>query len=211
MVRFSSFGCPSPTSAERCSPADGSAYRSELDRPDRRLWAITFVVVHRFPKTRRFSSSLGVAHPPARGAYTACCIFWGRLRAPASPGPSGRKTAARLLLRQSPAEGGGCACFSEFLPLVRSSESLLLPDLRFLTTKDGLHKLPPLATRFSVTQIAKAVKTMYLGGVLRPQKPTSTCAPPIHVPLQRRGPPSAPPCCFPELRANLRDIPSEGR
>ena len=52
---------------------------------------------------------------------------------------------------------------------------------------------------------------MYLGGVLRPQKPTSTCAPPIHVHLQRRGPPSAPPCCFPELRANLRDIPSEGR
>ena len=52
---------------------------------------------------------------------------------------------------------------------------------------------------------------MYLGGVLRPQKPTSTCAPPIPVHLQRRGPPSAPPCCFPELRANLRDIPSEGR
>ena len=47
---------------------------------------------------------------------------------------------------------------------------------------------------------------MYLGGVIRPQKPTSTCA---H--LQRRGPPSAPPCCFPELRANLRDIPSEVR
>ena len=94
---------------------------------------------------------------------------------------------------------------------VRSSESLLLPDLRFLTTKDGLHKPPPLATRFSVAQIAKEVKTMYLGGVLRPQKPTSTCPPPIHVHLQRRGPPSAPPCCFPELRANLRDIPSEGR
>ena len=52
---------------------------------------------------------------------------------------------------------------------------------------------------------------MYLGGVLRPQKPTSTCAPPIHVHLQRRGPPSAPPCCFPELRANLSDMPNEGR
>ena len=65
---------------------------------------------------------------------------------------------------------------------VRSSESLLLPDLRFLTTnKDGLHKPPPLATRFSATQIAKAVKAAYLGGVLRPQKPTSTGAPPIHV------------------------------
>ena len=94
---------------------------------------------------------------------------------------------------------------------VRSSESLLLPDLRFLTTKDGLHKPPPLATRFSVTQIAKLVKATYLGGELRPQKPTSTGAPPIHVPLQRRDPPSAPPCCLPELRANLSDMPNEGR
>ena len=71
---------------------------------------------------------------------------------------------------------------------VRSSESLLLPDLRFLTTKDGLHKPPPLATRFSVTQIAKLVKATYLGGELRPQKPTSTGAPPIHVPLTAAGP-----------------------
>ena len=183
--------------------------RSELDGPDRRLWAITFVVVHRFQKTRRFSSSLGVAHPPARGAYTACCIFWGRLRAPAPPGPSDRGAAAwGIPISQRPRGGVARAFRSSF---VRSSESLLLPDLRFLTTKDGLHKPPPLATRFSVTQIAKAVKAAYLGGVLRPQKPTSTCAPPIHVHLQRRGPPSAPPCCFPELRANLRDIPSEGR
>ena len=52
---------------------------------------------------------------------------------------------------------------------------------------------------------------MYLGGVLRPQKPTSTGAPPIHVPLQRRDPPSAPPCCLPDLRANLSDMPNEGR
>ena len=29
---------------------------------------------------------------------------------------------------------------------------------------------------------------MYLGGVLRPQKPTSTGAPPIHVPLTAAGP-----------------------
>ena len=163
-------------------------YRSELDGPDRRLWAITFVVVHRFQKTRRFSSSLGVPHLRSRAAYTACCIFWGRLRAPASPGPSDWGAAARLPVRQPPAERGGCACFSEFLRPVRSSESLLLPDLRFLTTKDGLHKPPPLATRFSATQIAKAVKAAYLGGVLRPQKPTSTGAPPIHVPLTAAGP-----------------------
>ena len=96
-------------------------YRSELDRPDRRLWAITFVVVHRFQKTRRFSSSLGVPHLRSRAAYTACCIFWGRLRAPASPGPSDCGAAARLPLRQPPAERGGCACFSEFL---RPSEAL---------------------------------------------------------------------------------------
>ena len=96
-------------------------YRSELDRPDRRIWAITFVVVHRFQKTRRFSSSLGVAHPPARGAYTACCIFWGRLRAPASHDLSDWEAVARLPLRQPPAERGGCACFSEFL---RPSEAL---------------------------------------------------------------------------------------
>ena len=44
-------------------------YRSELDRPDRRLWAITFVVVHRFPKIRRFSSSLAVAELRSRGGY----------------------------------------------------------------------------------------------------------------------------------------------
>ena len=189
----------------------GGVYRSELDRPDRRIWAITFVVVHRFQKTRRFSSSLGVAHPPARGAYTACCIFWGRLRAPAPPDPSDWGAAARLPLRQPPAERGGCACFSEFL---RPSEALRACSCHRSSLshyQDGLHKPPPLATRFSVAQIAKEVKTMYLGGVLRPQKPTSTCAPPIHVHLQRRGPPSAPPCCFPELRANLRDIPSEGR
>ena len=68
---------------------------------------------------------------------TTRCNFWGGLPAQASPGPSGRKTPARLLLHQSPTEGGGCACFSEFLPLVRSSESLLLPDLRFLTTRTG--------------------------------------------------------------------------
>ena len=188
-----------------------SIYRSELDRPDRRLWAITFVVVHRFPKTRRFSSSLAVPELRSRAGCTTRCNFWGGLPAPASPGPSGRKTAARLPLCQPPTQRGGCACFSEFLRPVRSSESLLLPDLRFLTTKDGLHKPPPLATRFSATQIAKAVKAAYLGGVLRPQKPTSTGAPPIHVPLQRRDPPSAPPCCLPELRANLSDMPNEGR
>ena len=73
--------------------------------------------------------------------------------------------------------------------ICRSCESLLLPDLRFLTTKDRLHnKPPPLATRFSVTQIAKLVKATYLGGELRPQKPTSTGAPPIHVPLTAAGP-----------------------
>ena len=97
-------------------------YRSELDRPDRRLWAITFVVVHRFPKTRRFSSSLAVPELRSRAGCTTRCNFWGGLPAQASPGPSGRKTPARLLLHQSPTEGGGCACFSEFLPLVRSSE-----------------------------------------------------------------------------------------
>ena len=102
-------------------------YRSELDRPDRRIWAITFVVVHRFQKTRRFSSSLGVAHPPARGAYTACCIFWGRLRAPASPDPSDWGAAARLPLRKPPVERGGCACVSEFL---RPSEALELAPAR---------------------------------------------------------------------------------
>ena len=147
----------------------------------------------------------------SRAAYTACCIFWGRLRAPAPPGPSDRGAAAWGIPSSQRPRGGGCACFSEFLRPVRSSESLLLPDLRFLTTKDRLHKPPPLATRFSVTQIAKLVKATYLGGELRPQKPTSTGAPPIHVPLQRRDPPSAPPCCLPELRANLSDMPNEGR
>ena len=167
-------------------PATG--YRSELDRPDRRIWAITFVVVHRFQKTRRFSSSLGVPHLRSRAAYTACCIFLGRLRAPASPGPSDWGAAAcGIPISQRP-RGGARACFSEFLRPVRSSESLLLPDLRFLTTKDRLHKPPPLATRFSVTQIAKLVKATYLGGELRPQKPTSTGAPPIHVPLTAAGP-----------------------
>ena len=73
----------------------------------------------------------------SRAGCTTRCNFWGGLPAQASPGPSGRKTPARLLLNQSPTEGGGCACFSEFLPLVRSSESLLLPDLRFLTTRTG--------------------------------------------------------------------------
>ena len=96
-------------------------YRSELGRSDRRLWAITFVVVHRFPKTRRPSSSLGVPHLRSRAAYTACCIFWGRLRAPAPPGPSDWGAAALLPRRQPPAERGGCACFSEFL---RPSEAL---------------------------------------------------------------------------------------
>ena len=138
-------------------------------------------------------------------------IFLGRLRAPAPPGPSDRGAAAWGIPVSQRPRGGGCACFSEFLRPVRSSESLLLPDLRFLTTKDRLHKPPPLATRFSVTQIAKFVKATYPGGELRPQKPTSTGAPPIHVPLQRRNPPSAPPCCLPELRANLSDIPNEER
>ena len=133
------------------------------------------------------------------------------IRAPASPDPSGWGAAARLPLRKPPSERGCCACFSEFL---RPSEALRACSCHRSSLshyQDGLHKPPPLATRFSVAQIAKEVKSMYLGGVLRPQKPTSTCAPPIHVHLQRRGPPSAPPCCFPELRANLRDIPSEGR
>ena len=89
--------------------------RSELDRPDRRLWAITFVVVHRFPKTRRFSSSLAVPELRFRAGCTTRCNFWGGLPAPASPGPSGRKTAARLPLRKPPAERGCCACFSELL------------------------------------------------------------------------------------------------
>jgi len=78
-----------------------------------------------------------VPHLRSRAAYTACCIFWGRLRAPASPDPSDWGAAARLPLRKLPAERGGCACFSEFLRPVRSSESLLLPDLRFLTTRTG--------------------------------------------------------------------------
>ncbi len=164
--------------------------------------------MHRFQKTRRFSSSLGVPHLRSRAAYTACCIFWGRLRAPAPPGPSDRGAAAwGIPISQRPRGGGLRVLFG----VPSTPESLLLPDLRFLTTKDGLHKPPPLATRFSVTQIAKAVKAAYLGGVLRPQKPTSTGAPPIHVPLQRRDPPSAPPCCLPELRANLSDMPNEGR
>ena len=113
---------------------------------------------------------------------------WGGLPAPASPGPSGRETAARLPLCQPPTERGRLRVLFGVPSTVRSSESLLLPDLRFLTTKDGLHKPPPLTTRFSVTQIAKAVKAAYLGGVLRPQKPTSTGAPPIHVPLTAAGP-----------------------
>ena len=86
-----------------------------------------------------------------------------------------------------------------------------LADLRFLTTKHGLDKPPPIAERISVTQTTKEIKATYLGGVLHPQKPTSTGDPPIHVPLQRRDPPSAPPCCLPELRANLSDMPNEGR
>ena len=50
-------------------------YRSELDRPDRRLWAITFVVVHRFPKTRRLSSSLAVPELRSRaGCATRCGV-----------------------------------------------------------------------------------------------------------------------------------------
>ena len=60
-------------------------------------------------------------HLRSRAAYTACCIFLGRLRAPASPGPSDWGAAAWLPLRKPPAERGGCACFSEFL---RPSEAL---------------------------------------------------------------------------------------
>ena len=97
-------------------------YRSELDGPDRRLWAITFVVVHRFQKTRRFSSSLAVPELRSHAGCTTRCNFWGGLPAQASPGPSGRKTAARLLLRQSPAEGGGGA--RAFPSSFHSSEAL---------------------------------------------------------------------------------------
>ena len=172
--------------------------------------------MHRFKKlqTRRLSSSLGVPHLRPRAAYTihGVLYFLGPPQGASSTWPQRPGGSGLGHPYQSTTEGGGCACFSEFLRPVRSSESLLLPDLRFLTTKDRLHnKPPPLATRFSVTQIAKLVKATYLGGELRPQKPTSTGAPPIHVPLQRRDPPSALPCCLPETRANLSDMPNEGR
>ena len=97
--------------------AHAHMYRSELDGPDRRLWAITFVVVHRFQKTRRFSSSLGVPHLRSRAAYTACCIFWGRLRAPAPPGPSDRGAAAwGIPISQRPRGGVARAFRSSFDP-----------------------------------------------------------------------------------------------
>ena len=66
----------------------------------------TFVVVHRIPKNRRYSSSLAVAELRSRGGCTTRCNFLGGLWASASPGPSGRRTAARLLLHQPPTEGG---------------------------------------------------------------------------------------------------------
>ena len=116
-------------------------------------------------------------------------IFGAACRPQLAPAPAAGKRRPGSPCASPRPRGGGCAPFPLGVPsTVRSSESLLLPDLRFLTTKDGLHKPPPLATRFSVTQIAKAVKAAYLGGVLRPQKPTSTGAPPIHVPLTAAGP-----------------------
>ena len=46
-------------------------YSREPDGPDPRLWAITFDVVNRFTKTRRFLRALAVAHPPPPGAGVA--------------------------------------------------------------------------------------------------------------------------------------------
>ena len=127
-------------------------YRSELDGLHRRLCGITFVVVHRFQKTRRFSSSLGVPHLRSRAAYTACCIFWGRLRAPASPDPSDWGAAARLPLRQPPAKRGGCACFSEFLRPLREkakerSFAFSLPRTGFTSRHRSPRDFPSLKSQ----------------------------------------------------------------
>jgi len=107
--------------------------------------------------------------------------------------------------------GGQSGSTTASLPACTIASWLDQPILRFLTTKHGLDKPPPIAERISVTQTTKEIKATYLGGVLHPQKPTSTGDPPIHVPLQRRDPPSALPCCLPETRANLSDLPNEGR
>ena len=137
-------------------------------------------------------------------------IFWAACGPQLAPAPAAGKRRPGSPCASPRPRGKAARAFRSSFD---SSEALRACScrLRFLTTKDGLDKPPPLATRFSVTQIAKLVKATYLGGELRPQKPTSTGAPPIHVPLQRRDPPSAPPCCLPELRANLSDMPNEGR
>ena len=167
--------------------------------------------MHRFQKTRRFSSSLGVAHPPARGAYTACCIFWGRLRAPASPGPSDWGAAAWLPLRQPPTERGGCACFSEFL---RPSEALRACSCQifaFSLPRTGFTSRHRSPRDFPSLKSQSWSKPHTLAGSSARRSPHQPALRRSTSLLQRRDPPSAPPCCLPELRANLSDMPNEGR
>ena len=58
-------------------------------------------------------------------------IFWAACGPQLAPAPAAGKRRPGTSPRP---RGGGCACFSEFLPFVPSSESLLL---RFLTTRTG--------------------------------------------------------------------------
>ena len=64
-------------------------------------------------------------------------IFGAACRPKLAPAPAAGKRRPGSSFASPRPRGEGCACFSEFLPLVRSSESLLLPDLRFLTTRTG--------------------------------------------------------------------------
>ena len=187
-------------------------YRSELDGPDRRLWAITFVVVHRFQKTRRFSSSLGVPHLRSRAAYTACCIFWGRLRAPAPPGPSDRGAAAwGIPISQRPRGGGVARAFRSSFDPSEALRACSCQIFAFSLPRTGFTSRHRSPRDFPSLKSQSWSKPHTLAGSSARRSPHQPALRRSTSLLQRRDPPSAPPCCLPELRANLSDIPNEGR
>jgi hypothetical protein len=138
-------------------------------------------------------------------------IFWAACGPQLAPAPAAGKRRPGSPCASPRPRGGGCACFSEFL---RPSEALRACSCQifaFSLPRTGFTSRHRSPRDFPSLKSQRRSKPHILAGCSARRSPHQPALRRSTSLLQRRDPPSAPSCCLPELRANLSDMPNEGR
>ena len=138
-------------------------------------------------------------------------IFWAARGPQLAPAPAAGKRRPGSSCTSPRPRGEGARAFPSSFHLseaVRACSCQIfafsLPRTGFTSRHRSPRDFPPLKSQ-------RRSKPYILAGCSARRSPHQPALRQSTSLLQRRDPPSAPPCCLPELRANLSDIPNEGR